>query len=61
MLPSDAAVYLMKHAGATAIAVLDDRWPGGLMGIITREAVVHVIGARGPGDGSAPGGVRGRS
>ena len=56
-----AAVYLMKHAGATAIAVLDDQWPGGLIGIITREAIVYVIAARVPGDGSAPGRVRGRS
>ena len=56
-----AAVYLMKHVGATAIAVLDDQGPGGLIGIITGEAIVHVIAARVPGDGSAPGRVRGRS
>ena len=32
-----AAAYLMKHAGATALVVLDGQWPGQPIGIITES------------------------
>jgi CBS domain-containing protein len=40
-----AAVYLMKHAGVTALAVLDGQWPGRPVGIITKDDIVQAVAA----------------
>jgi CBS domain-containing protein len=40
-----AAAYLMEHAGATALVVLDGRWPGRPAGIITRADLVRAVAA----------------
>ena len=36
-----AAAYLMKHAGATALVVLDGQWPGRPVGIITKADIAR--------------------
>jgi CBS domain-containing protein len=38
-----AAAYLMKHAGATALVVLDGEWTNRPMGIITEADIVHAV------------------
>jgi NADPH:quinone reductase len=40
-----AAAYLMKHAGATALAVLDGQWPGRPAGIITKADIARAVAA----------------
>jgi predicted transcriptional regulator len=40
-----AAAYVMKHAGATALVVLDGQWPGRPVGIITKAGVAHAAAA----------------
>jgi CBS domain-containing protein len=40
-----AAAYLMEHAGATALVVLDGQWPGRPAGIITRADLVRAVAA----------------
>lgn len=40
-----AAAYLMKHAGATALVVLDGQWPGRPIGIITKAGIARAAAA----------------
>jgi CBS domain-containing protein len=40
-----AAAYLMKHAGATALVVLDGHWPGHPVGIITKAGIARAAAA----------------
>ena len=40
-----AAAYLMKHAGATALVVLDGQWPGRPAGIITKADIARAAAA----------------
>ena len=40
-----AAIYLMQHAGVTALAVLDGQWPGRLIGIVTKDDIVQAVAA----------------
>ena len=40
-----AAAYLMKHAGTTALVVLDGQWPGRPAGIITRADIARAAAA----------------
>jgi hypothetical protein len=40
-----AAAYLMKHAGVTALVVLDGQWPGRPTGIITKAANARAVAA----------------
>jgi CBS domain-containing protein len=40
-----AAAYLMKHAGATALVVLDGQWPGRPAGIITKADIDRAAAA----------------
>ena len=40
-----AAAYLMRHAGATALVVLDGQWPGRPVGIITKAHLVRALAA----------------
>ena len=40
-----AAAYLMEHADATALVVLDGRWPGRPAGIITKADIVRAAAA----------------
>jgi NADPH:quinone reductase-like Zn-dependent oxidoreductase len=40
-----AAAYLMKHAGATALIVLDGQWPGRPAGIITKADIDRAAAA----------------
>ena len=48
-----AAAYLMKHAGATALVVLDGQEPNRPVGIITEADIVHLVA-----DGKNPNNVR---
>src|SRR5215472_18847477 len=48
-----AAAYLMKHAGATALVVLDGQEPNRPVGIITEADIVHMVA-----DGKDPNNVR---
>ena len=36
-----AAAYLMKHADATSLVVLDGQWPGRPVGIITKADIAR--------------------
>ena len=40
-----AAAYLMEHADATALVVLDGQWPGRPVGIITKAHLVRALAA----------------
>ena len=40
-----AAAYLMKHAGATTLVVLDGQWPGQPIGIITKAGIARAAAA----------------
>ena len=40
-----AAAYVMKHAGATALVVLDGRWPGRPVGIIAKAGIARAAAA----------------
>ena len=40
-----AAAYLMKHASATALVVLDGQWPGRPVGIITKADIARAVAA----------------
>ena len=40
-----AAAYLMKHASATALVVLDGQWPGQPVGIITKADIARAVAA----------------
>jgi CBS domain-containing protein len=40
-----AAAYLMKHAGATALVVLDGQCPGQPIGIITKAGIARAAAA----------------
>ena len=40
-----AAAYLMKHASATALVVLDGQWPGRPAGIITKADIARAAAA----------------
>jgi CBS domain-containing protein len=40
-----AAAYVMKHAGATALVVLDGQWPGRPVGIITKAGIARAAAA----------------
>jgi len=40
-----AAAYLMKHAGATALVVLDGQWTGRPAGIITKADIARATAA----------------
>jgi CBS domain-containing protein len=40
-----AAAYLMNHASATALAVLDGEWPGRPAGIITSADLFWAVAA----------------
>ena len=40
-----AAAYLMKHAGATALVVLDGQWPARPVGIVTKAGIAQAAAA----------------
>jgi CBS domain-containing protein len=40
-----AAAYLMKHARATALVILDGQWPGRPVGIITKADIARAAAA----------------
>ena len=40
-----AAAYLMKHAGATALVVLDGQWSGRPVGIVTKAGIAQAAAA----------------
>jgi CBS domain-containing protein len=40
-----AAAYLMKHAGATALVVLDGQCPGQPIGIVTKAGIARAAAA----------------
>ncbi len=40
-----AAAYLMKHASATALVVLDGQWPARPVGIITKADIARAVAA----------------
>jgi len=40
-----AAAYVMKHAGATTLVVLDGQWPGRPVGIITKAGIARAAAA----------------
>jgi CBS domain-containing protein len=40
-----AAAYLMKHAAATALVILDGQWPGRPAGIITKADIARAAAA----------------
>jgi CBS domain-containing protein len=40
-----AAAYLMKHAGAAALVVLDGQWPGRPVGMITKADIARAVAA----------------
>jgi CBS domain-containing protein len=40
-----AAAYLMKHAGTTALVVLDGQCPGRPVGVITKADIARVVAA----------------
>jgi CBS domain-containing protein len=40
-----AAAYLMKHAGAAALVVLDGQWPGQPIGIVTKAGIARAAAA----------------
>jgi predicted transcriptional regulator len=41
-----AAAYLMKHAGATALVVLDGQETNRPIGIVTEADIVHAVAGR---------------
>jgi CBS domain-containing protein len=40
-----AAAYLMKHADASVLVVLDGQWPGRPTGIITKADIARAVAA----------------
>ena len=40
-----AAAYLMEHAGATTLVVLDGQWPGRPVGIVTKSGIAQAAAA----------------
>jgi CBS domain-containing protein len=40
-----AAAYLMKHAGASVLVVVDGQWAGRPAGIITKADIVRAVAA----------------
>ena len=40
-----AAAYLMKHAGATVLVVVDGQWPGRPAGVITKADIARAAAA----------------